>query len=196
MLLAKQPRRNFYWLHSCGSHFSEPIDIHCVIGVIFRVQFSASVIYSLFFELFYNVSGPKKCVDASGTEYGQGESWSPDPCTDCTCEVDEKSGRKEEFCATADCASPVDCPYDLITPPDQCCPICKSHFCFIFSLILCSLSLHSELISPVKMCWISKNAEFLINAKISNEMVSGFYLAVGETTMSKFLSVTLLSCAF
>lgn len=64
----------------------------------------------------------EKCVH-NGREYGDGESWSPDPCTTCTCEVDEETGKKSEFCAQIACAYP-DCETEVYVPKDQCCPIC------------------------------------------------------------------------
>ncbi|XP_063675363.1 kielin/chordin-like protein isoform X1 [Bolinopsis microptera] len=67
---------------------------------------------------------PEHCVDTDGKEYGQGETWSPDPCTHCTCEVNEDTGEKQEMCAVSGCAWPGECPWDTITPDDHCCPIC------------------------------------------------------------------------
>ena len=104
-------------------HFSTCKHVTPINSIHFYFYFSHPIPHNKNLK-YVPLSGISACVDNRGKEYGHLESWSPDPCTECECLVDENTGDKEEVCSMMDCPDPGKCDRRIITPPDQCCPIC------------------------------------------------------------------------
>ncbi len=58
-----------------------------------------------------------------GETYVQGERFAKDACVNCKCDMGAV------LCTNQPCPRRVECPVELVTPPDQCCPVCPELFC-------------------------------------------------------------------
>ncbi len=98
--------------------------------------------------LHYIVLGaPGQCVDEDGNVFDDGDEIpDDDPCKTCRCDNGEK------ICATVQCDIPVCGPgYEIVYPPDQCCPSCQKSKQYRH---LRSLYGHTCHYSPIPGLWI------------------------------------------